>query len=255
MLGSHSIIAPEQNLKMCRTRRYSNPVPVCTSDRMHRPRLFFRGRSRCWWRYNPAQNSEETVARTYSKLEAETKQCEWQSWWAEQNGQPVRGVIERGGLYDSDGVCCGLRAPRTCLACSHPNRAAIDGAIATGEPLRDISTYVSISPSALARHKTHVSVALARLPRSARSPLGVGIIARLASGAKGFWMRLGGASVRGRVRCSRPSGCRQLRPPPQIHARREAPVTSPTPQAAPRVVSLRVDHDLAARCEPLAFSE
>ncbi len=104
-LARHSIIAPEQNLKMCRTRRYSNPVPVCTSDRMHRPRLFFRGRSRCWWRYNPAQNSGETVARTCSKLEAETKRCEWQSWRADQNGQPVPGVIERGGLYDSNGVC------------------------------------------------------------------------------------------------------------------------------------------------------
>ena len=103
-LARHSIIAPEQNLKMCRTRRYSNPVPVCTSDRMHRPRLFFRGRSRCWWRYNPAQNGGETVARTCSRLEAETKRCEWQSWRADQNGQPVPGVIERGGLYDSDGV-------------------------------------------------------------------------------------------------------------------------------------------------------
>ncbi len=52
--------------------------------------------------------------------------------------------------------------PRTCLACSSPNRAAIDKAIATGEPLRNIAGRVSISPAALFRHKAHVGQAIVR---------------------------------------------------------------------------------------------
>lgn len=52
--------------------------------------------------------------------------------------------------------------PRTCRACSSPNRTAIDTAIATGEPLRNIAERVSISPTSLLRHKVHVGEAIQR---------------------------------------------------------------------------------------------
>jgi len=47
--------------------------------------------------------------------------------------------------------------PRTCLACSSPEREAIDKALVTGEPLRNIAKRVSISPAGLLRHKNHVA--------------------------------------------------------------------------------------------------
>ena len=47
--------------------------------------------------------------------------------------------------------------PRTCLACSHPEREAIDKALVTREPLRNIAKRVSISPAGLLRHKNHVA--------------------------------------------------------------------------------------------------
>ena len=47
--------------------------------------------------------------------------------------------------------------PRTCLACSSPEREAIDKALVAGEPFRNIAERVSISPAALFRHKNHVA--------------------------------------------------------------------------------------------------
>ncbi len=47
--------------------------------------------------------------------------------------------------------------PRTCLACSSPEREAIDKALVVGEPLRNIAKRVSISPAGLLRHKSHVA--------------------------------------------------------------------------------------------------
>ena len=51
--------------------------------------------------------------------------------------------------------------PRTCLACASPQRPAIDEALVSGEPLRNIAKRVSISPAAILRHKSHVANALA----------------------------------------------------------------------------------------------
>ena len=47
--------------------------------------------------------------------------------------------------------------PRTCLACSSSERAAIDKALVSGEPLRNIAKGVSISPASLFRHKPQVA--------------------------------------------------------------------------------------------------
>ena len=52
--------------------------------------------------------------------------------------------------------------PRTCLACTSPEREAIDNALASGEPLRNIAKRVSISPAALLRHKHHVANAICK---------------------------------------------------------------------------------------------
>ena len=52
--------------------------------------------------------------------------------------------------------------PRTCLACSHAEREAIDKALATGEPLRNIAKRVSISPAGLVGHKSHVAGAIVK---------------------------------------------------------------------------------------------
>ena len=52
--------------------------------------------------------------------------------------------------------------PRTCLACTSPEREEIDKALVAGEPLRNISKRVSISPAALLRHKNHVAQAIVK---------------------------------------------------------------------------------------------
>ena len=50
--------------------------------------------------------------------------------------------------------------PRTCLACSSPERETIDKALVAREPLRNISKRVSISPAGLLRHRSHVASAI-----------------------------------------------------------------------------------------------
>jgi hypothetical protein len=52
--------------------------------------------------------------------------------------------------------------PRTCLACSSPERLSIEKALIAGESLRNIAKHVSISPAGLLRHKNHVANAIGR---------------------------------------------------------------------------------------------
>jgi hypothetical protein len=52
--------------------------------------------------------------------------------------------------------------PRTCLACQSPRREEIDAALVTGEPLRNIAKHVSISVTAIYRHKEHVGAAIVK---------------------------------------------------------------------------------------------
>jgi hypothetical protein len=52
--------------------------------------------------------------------------------------------------------------PRTCLACSSPEREAIDKALVVGESFRSIAEGVSISPAALSAHKNHVVNAIGK---------------------------------------------------------------------------------------------
>jgi hypothetical protein len=57
--------------------------------------------------------------------------------------------------------------PRTCLACSSSERAAIDQALLSGEPLRKIAERFSLSVTSVFRHKTHVSETLRKSQEAA----------------------------------------------------------------------------------------
>ncbi len=53
--------------------------------------------------------------------------------------------------------------PRSCVACSHPDQAAIDQAIVSGEPFRRIGTRFEISEASVRRHKRdHLPVAVSK---------------------------------------------------------------------------------------------
>ena len=62
--------------------------------------------------------------------------------------------------------------PQTCLACSSPQRTAIDKALVAGEPLRNIAKRVSISPAGLLRHKSHVAHAIVKAGAQREERLG-----------------------------------------------------------------------------------
>jgi hypothetical protein len=62
--------------------------------------------------------------------------------------------------------------PRTCLACSHADRVAIDKSLAIGEPLRNIAKRVSISPAGLLRHKSHVAQSIVKASEKREELLG-----------------------------------------------------------------------------------
>jgi hypothetical protein len=69
--------------------------------------------------------------------------------------------------------------PRTCRACAHPNRKAIDAALATGELLRKLSEKYRISISALHRHKTHAGQAIVKVAEKRQESIGEWIMSRL----------------------------------------------------------------------------
>jgi transposase len=62
--------------------------------------------------------------------------------------------------------------PRTCLACSSPEREAIDRALVAGESFRNIAERVSISPAGLFRHKNHVANAIGKAQAQHEERLG-----------------------------------------------------------------------------------
>ena len=62
--------------------------------------------------------------------------------------------------------------PRTCLACSSPERESIDKALVAGEPLRNIAKRVSLSPAGLLRHKNHVANAIGKAQAQREERLG-----------------------------------------------------------------------------------
>jgi AcrR family transcriptional regulator len=58
------------------------------------------------------------------------------------------------------------------LVCSSPAREAIDKALVAGEPFRNIAERVSISPTALFRHKNHVANAIGKAQAQNEERLG-----------------------------------------------------------------------------------
>jgi len=90
--------------------------------------------------------------------------------------------------------------PRTCLACSNPNRTAIDKAIASGQPLRDIAAHVAISSSALARHKTHAAKAIVKASERREERLGDNLLDEMRRMNRKAWDLLGKAESEGDYR-------------------------------------------------------
>jgi hypothetical protein len=59
-----------------------------------------------------------------------------------------------------------------CRCCAHPDRAALDEALVTGVPLREIERRWQVSKDSASRHKQHVSPALAAVIEERRSMAG-----------------------------------------------------------------------------------
>ena len=87
--------------------------------------------------------------------------------------------------------------PRTCLACSSPERRAIDKALVLGEPLRNIAKRVSISPAGLLRHKNHVSQSIVRASERREELLGGSVLAEMKRVQRKAWELVGQAESEG----------------------------------------------------------
>jgi len=71
--------------------------------------------------------------------------------------------------------------PRHCTACGHPEREAIDAAIAAGESYRTIAAQFGLSPSVLTRHKAHIAAAIAHAQSVEAIDAGRAILAKIAA--------------------------------------------------------------------------
>jgi hypothetical protein len=87
--------------------------------------------------------------------------------------------------------------PRTCLACASPERASIEKALVTGEPLRNIAKRVSISPAGLLRHKTHVAQAIVRAGERREEQLGDNLLDEMRQVLRKAWELLAKAEAEG----------------------------------------------------------
>ena len=87
--------------------------------------------------------------------------------------------------------------PRTCLACSSPERLAIDEALVQGEPLRNIAQRVSISPAGLLRHKNHVAQAIVKASEKREELLGDSLLDEMRRVQRKAWELLGQAESEG----------------------------------------------------------
>ena len=92
--------------------------------------------------------------------------------------------------------------PRTCLACSHSERDAIDKALVVGEPLRNIAKRVSISPAGLLRHKNHVSQAIVRAAEKREERLGDNLLDEVRRVQRKAWELLAKTESEGDHRAS-----------------------------------------------------
>src|ERR1700686_630203 len=87
--------------------------------------------------------------------------------------------------------------PRTCLACSSPEREAIDKALVVGESFRNIAERVSISPAALFRHKNHVANAIGNATAPHEERLGETLLDEMRRVQRKAWELLGRTESQG----------------------------------------------------------
>ncbi len=70
--------------------------------------------------------------------------------------------------------------PRTCLICTHKDRAAIDRALVSGRSLRDLSALFRVSEDSLARHRdAHIPKAVAKAQEEADIAHGLDVVKQL----------------------------------------------------------------------------
>jgi transposase len=87
--------------------------------------------------------------------------------------------------------------PRTCLACSSPEREAIDKALVAGEPFRNIAKHVSISPAALFRHKNHVANAIGKAQAQHEERIGESLLDEMRRVQRKAWELLARTEAEG----------------------------------------------------------
>jgi len=92
--------------------------------------------------------------------------------------------------------------PRTCLACSNPERDAIDKALVAGEPLRNIAKRVSISPAGLLRHKSHVAQSIVKASEKREERLGDNLLDEMRRIQRKAWELLAKTESEGDNRAS-----------------------------------------------------
>lgn len=100
--------------------------------------------------------------------------------------------------------------PRTCLACTSPNRAMIDAALASGDSFRNISKRVSISPAGLLRHKAHVRQVIIKAAERREECLGDNLLEEMRRVQQKAWDLLGKAEAAGDTRGAIVA-CREVR--------------------------------------------
>lgn len=70
--------------------------------------------------------------------------------------------------------------PPTCTCCSHPDRIALDKALAAGESLRIIAQRYGTSATALFRHRRHAGQAIVKAAERREEKIGDTVLAGLA---------------------------------------------------------------------------
>jgi len=92
--------------------------------------------------------------------------------------------------------------PRTCLACSSPDRSAIEKSLVSGEPLRNIAKRVSISPAGLLRHKSHVARSIVKASERREEQLGDNLLDEMRRVQQKAWELLAKTESEGDHRAS-----------------------------------------------------
>jgi hypothetical protein len=90
--------------------------------------------------------------------------------------------------------------PQTCKACKHPNRRAIDAALASGESLRSIAGRFAISDTSLCRHKEHNSASIVKAAERREERLGDNLLDEIRRMNRKAWELLGKAEAEGDFR-------------------------------------------------------